>query len=444
MTDAVAASGTSFASPLRMLKALIRSTVMSGLVVALGLALLLPGVTVARVQVEAPRRAVPIRPPAPPAPQSSGRLSFDQLAYEGAFRVPAESNGESFSYGGQTLAYNPASDTLFVSSLHGKVAEVSIPAPAKGTLPEQLPVASVVQPFRDPADGRLKDIAESGAVLSGLLVHEGRLYGAGVIAYDATNAQRVSHFGRSLDLARNEVTRIHQVGETGKSGFVAGYMASVPQEWRAALGGSAVTGQCCISIISRTSYGPGLFAWNPADLGRRDPLPATPLLYYPQQHPTLGVWEGSNEMFGGTTEVAGVAIIDRTILFAGRNGMGTFCYGDGTADKKAASEPRANGEKFCYDPTNSSKGQHAFPYRLQFWAYDINDLAAVRAGGRDPWDVRPYAVWPFELPAIGDPYPRIGAVAFDAARRRLFVTQLFGEKDGYDRRPVFHVFTVRD
>ena len=427
-----------------MSKASVRFTVMSAVgIVGLVVALVSLAETVARSEVDGPQRAEPIRAPVEGA---AGLLSFDDLVYEGAFRVPEESNGESFSYGGQTLAYNPASNSLFVSSLHGKVAEVSIPSPARATLAEQLPVASVLQPFQDAAEGRLRDIAEDGVTLGGLLVHDGRLYGTGLIYYDASNSQRQSHFGRSLDLARaKEVTRIYQVGESGKAGFVAGYMATVPAEWRAALGGPAVTGQCCISIISRTSFGPGLFAWNPADLGRREQMTVTPLLYYPQQHPTLGAWDGANDVFGGTTQVAGVAIIDgtRTVLFAGRNGIGKFCYGEGTGDERKAGEPQTGGEKYCYDPTSTDKGQHAFPYRLQFWAYDVNDLAAVRAGNREPWDVRPYAVWPFELPAIGDPYPRLGAIAYDSARRRLFMTQLFGDKDGYARRPILHVFTVR-
>ncbi len=416
---------------------------MSGVVVVgAGIAWLLLAGTVATVEVHQGQRIEPIHPP----PQrSSGRLRFDDLVYEGAFRVPEQSNGESFSYGGQTIAYNPLSGTLFAGSLRSKVAELSIPSPVKSTRVEDLPVASVVQPFRDPADGRLRDIANDGVILDGLLVHDGRLYGTGLIYYDAANSQRVSHFSRSLDLARPDVTRMHQVGETGKAGFVAGYMATVPPEWREALGGPAVTGQCCISIISRTSFGPGLFAWNPADLGRRDPLPATPLLYYPQQHPTLGRWDGTSDTYGGTTDVAGVAMIGgtTTVLFAGRNGTGAYCYGQGTADARKANERGPNGEKYCYDPTSTDKGQHAFPYRLQFWAYDVNDLAAVRAGDRNPWDVRPYAVWPFELPPFGDPFPRLGAISYDATHRRLFMTQLFGEKDGYARRPIFHVFTVR-
>ena len=425
----------------------------SVVVLALGALMLMLGGTVATVQVASPR-IEPIYPPAEQAPktktapgnnQTLRRLSLEDIVYQGGFRVPDESNGESFSYGGQQLAYNPATDSLFIGSLHNKVAEVSIPTPVKTDRAQDMPVAAVVQPFQDPAGGRLKEIAEDGVALDGLLVYDGRLYGTGLIYYDASNTQRVSHFSRSLDLARPETPRIHQVGESGKSGLVAGYMATVPQELRAALGGPAVTGQCCISIISRSSFGPALFSWNPADLGRRDPLPATPLLYYPQDHPTLGKWEDANEMFGGTTEMAGVAIINgtTTVLFAGRNGIGPFCYGVGTPDQRKAGELQSDGEKLCYDPTSSDKGQHAFPYRLQFWAYDVNDLAAVRSGDKKPWDVRPYGVWPFELPSIGDAHPRLGAMAYDADRRRIFLTQLFGEKDGYARRPIVHVFTVR-
>ena len=424
----------------------MKATVAAGIgIVGLVVAMFSLNGAQATSQLDRAPRTEPIRSPAEPP---SGLLSLDDLTYQGAIRVsPEESNGEGFSYGGQTMAYNPAANTLFVGSLHGKVAEISIPEPVKANVLDQLPIASVVQPFYDPAEGRLRDIAEDGVNLSGLLVHEGRLYGNGLIYYDAGNAQRRSHFGRSLDLARtNEVTRMYQVGENGKSGFVAGYMANVPQEWRAALGGPAVTGQCCVSIISRTSFGPALFAWNPAELERRDQVPATPLLYYTQEHATLGTWEGANEMYGGTTTVAGVAIIDRTrtVLFAGRNGMGPFCYGEGVDDQQKAKETRPGGEKYCYDPTSRDKGQHAFPYRLQFWAYDLNDLAAVKAGDKDPWEVRPYGVWPFELPPIGDPHPRLGAMAYDPARRRIFITQMYGEKNGYALRPIVHVYTVRE
>jgi hypothetical protein len=415
------------------------------LIVGLGLAFLLLGGTVASLQVRIPDRAEPIMPPAPAEPAQNRRLAFEDLVYQGAFRVPSAEPGDTFSYGGQTLAYNPASNTLFISSLKENVAELSIPSPVKADRLDQLPVASVVQPFRDPTDGRLHDISEHEVKLGGLLVHDTRLYASGYIYYDAGHTQRLTHFSRSLDLSRPEVQRIHQVGETGKAGFVAGYMAPVPVEWQTALGGPAVTGQCCIPIVGRTSFGPSLFSWNPADLGRRDPVPVTPLLYYNEQHPTLGSWEGSKSTYGGTTQIAGVAIIEgtRTVLFPGRTGLGEFCYGSGTDDPRKAKERGPNGETYCYDPTNSYKGQHAYPYRLQFWAYDVTDLAAVRLGKKEPWDVVPYAIWPFELPSLGEPQPLLGRLAYDARGRRLFISELFAEHDVYARRPIIHVYVVR-
>lgn len=429
-----------------MAKSHARSTVVSTLIVivGLGVASLLLGSTVASLQVHSAGRVEPIMPPGEPGAEPA-RLAFADLLYHGAFRVPADNQGDTFANGGQTLAYNPVSNTLFVGSFGGKIAELSIPSPAKAARVDELPVASFVQPFRDPSDGHLRDIGEEGVMLGGLLIHDGRLYGSGYIYYDASNTQRVSHFGRALNLSRPEVTRISQVGETGKAGFVSGYMATVPAEWRAALGGSAVTGQCCIPIVSRTSWGPSLFSWNPADLGRRDPVPVTPLLYYTEQHPTLGAWDGASNSYGGTTQIAGVAIIDgtRTVLFAGRNGTGEYCYGTGTDDARKASERPSGGETFCYDPTSTDKGSHAYPYRLQFWAYDVTDLAAVRSGDKQPWDVVPYAVWPFELPSLGQPQPRLGRLTYDAAGRRLFISELFAERDGYAHRPLIHVYVVR-
>ena len=47
-------------------------------------------------------------------------------------------------------------------------------------------------------------------------------------------------------------------------------------------------------------------------------------------------------------------------------------------------------------------------------------LPAVRAGRDDPWDVKPYGVWPLDLPTP-DSATRIGGVAYDAARRALFL-----------------------
>ena len=104
-------------------------------------------------------------------------------------------------------------------------------------------------------------------------------------------------------------------------------------------------------------------------------------------------------------------------------------------------EPRARTARTLYDPTSNSKGSHAFPYRSQIWAYDLNDLAAVKAGTKKPWEVVPYGVWPLTLPTP-EPTMRLGGVGYDAERQLIYVSQLGADPDGYSSRPVMHAFRV--
>lgn len=394
------------------------------------------------------------RPPEPQArpserarpiivPQRLPRLEKEDLVYAGAFRLPAdETETGTFSFGGAPAAYHPANDSLFIGTRSGMIAEISIPTPVKSDDVASLPFASFRQPFTDPSNGRMKEeITGEGVSLSGLIVLDRKLIGSAVIYYDATNAQSVSHFSRPIRLNENTATKFVRVGQRGRTGFVAGYMAAVPPEWQSLLGGAFVTGQCCLPIISRTSWGPSAFVFNTAEIEAGKDATAHPLVYYDSDHPELGPWEGSNPTYGATTEVGGLALITgtRTALFVGRNGTGPFCYGSGTADRDKASPPGESGDRVCFDPLSSDKGPHAYPYRYQVWAYDLSELAEVRAGRRDPWEVKPYGVWPLDFPTTA-PLVRVGGVAYDITGRRLFVAQQQADRDGYAFRPLIHVF----
>jgi hypothetical protein len=386
-----------------------------------------------------PRRVAPITDPT-----KLPRLTFDQLRYQGAFRLPAgNTHGDTFASGGGPMTFNPQGPSLYIGARSGRVAELAIPEPVASTDVAALPVASFLQAFGDPAEGRLTEIAPDGVAISGLLVYRGRLYGSASIYYDANNSQSRSHFSRPLKLAEKGASAFARVGQSGRTGFVSGYMAIVPPEWQTKLGGPAITGQCCVPIVTRTSWGPAAFAWDPAELDAKGAANVTPLLYYDNEHQTLGPWSGSNPVYGGTVEMGGLAVIagSRTALFVGRNGTGEFCYGNGTGDKSLVGTTGPDNEKYCYDPVNSSKSQHAYPYRYQIWAYDLEDWAAVRAGKKDPWEVKPYAVWPLELP-IPEPHVRIAGIAYDPQRQRLYISQFEADRDGYDYRPVIHVYQV--
>ena len=375
-------------------------------------------------------------------PSALPLLSSSGLEYVGGFRVPAETvNGASFSYGGQALAYDPSTNSLFISN-RNYVAEVSIPAPVNSSDVNAMPFARLLQPFEDPTEGHLRDISDSDVKMDSLMVYGNRLYGTGYIYFDSSNVQRVSHYSRSRQLNQPSFSGWSQVWESGKSGFVGGFMSLVPAEWQAKLGGPAITGQCCIPIVWRTSSGPAAFAFDPAQVGQAT-ASAAPLLYYPIDHATLGSWSDANPTYGSTTEILGVAVIagTRTVLYFGRNGMGKSCYGEGTADPSLDGTTAPDGSPYCYDPTNSYKAPHAYPYRYQVWAYDLNDLAAVKAGTKQPWDVVPYGVWPLNLPTP-EPTVQLGGVGYDSQRQILYVSQLRADPAGYENRPVIHTFRV--
>ena len=377
-------------------------------------------------------------------PSTLPLIQFADLTYTGAFRLPDHFvNGDGFTIGGHPLAFNPARNSLFIGSRIGNVAEVAIPTPVNSASIGALPFATFLQGFADPTEGNLWQIASEGASIDGLMVLGDRLYGSASIYYDANNTQRLSHYSRSTNLSTPSFSGMTQVWLNEKSGFVSGYMGTVPAEWQQRLGGTAVTGQCCLPIAWRTSWGPSAFAWNPTDIGAVSPVPAAPLVYYPLDHSTLGRWDTSNPVYGGTTQINGVAVIasTRTALFVGRNGTGPFCYGNGTGDPSLVGTLGPDQEIFCYDPTSTAKGQHAYPYNYQIWAYDLNDLAAVRAGTKQPWDVVPYGVWPFAVP-FAEPAVRIGGVGYDASRQILYVSQMYADQDGYGYRPIVHAIKV--
>lgn len=376
-------------------------------------------------------------------PSALPRLAFGDLQYVGGFRLPAESaNGDSFSIGGRALTFNPSRNSLFISSRAGRVAEVQIPAPVNSGDVNALPFAQFIQPFFDPTEGRLSQVASDGVNLDSLLVYDNRLYGTASIYYDAQNTQRVSHYSRSLQLDEPSFQGWSQVWEFGKTGFVSGTMAVIPSEWRTLLGGPAATGQCCIPIVGRTSWGPSAFAFNPSQVGEAV-VPANPLVYYTGEHPTLGPWDGSNPTYGATIQMGGLAIVagTRTALYFGRNGTGPNCYGNGTSDQSLDGKIGPDGAMWCYDPTSTDKGSHAYPYRYQIWAYDLNDFAAVKAGLLQPWDVKPYGVWPFDLPTP-ELSVKVGGVGYDAATQTLYLSQMMADRDGYSYRPVVHAFHV--
>jgi hypothetical protein len=370
-------------------------------------------------------------------------LQATDLQYLGAFRVPGGTfGGSTFEYGGTAPAYNAANNSLFLVGhpYQSMVAELSVPTPVNSGSLSALPTAKVLQPFSDASHGLMYTVGSSTTYVGGLLVYQNRLVGTSYLYYDGTGAQSLSHFYNTnpASFASGTAQGMYKVGTVG-AGFVDGYMGLIPPEWQAALGGPVLTGQCCIPIISRTSYGPAVFAFDPASLGVTVPAQAKPLVYYPQSNP-LADYAATSTLFNGATAITGVVFPSgtRSVLFLGRQGQGPFCYGPGTSDQSLAGTPADGGvDSYCYDPTDNSKGTHSYPYAYQVWGYDANDLAAVAAGQKAPYAIRPYATWTLSLPfASGADW--VGGAAWDPATRRLYLVVKYGD----NILPLVHVYQI--
>ena len=372
--------------------------------------------------------------PSPPAATDALLIRAEDLIYQGAFRLPrGVFGGSSFDFGGTALAFNSARGSLFIvgHDHHQQVAEIAVPAVRNASQLRDLETATMLQPFTDATEGKLGMVGPNTVKIGGLLPYQGQLYLTAFLYYDGDGSQKLSHFVSGTDLGvKGDVKGPYQVGEIG-AGFVSGYFGLVPAAWQAALGGPVLNGNCCLSIISRTSYGPAAFTFDPLMLGVKTPAPIKPLVYYPSAHPLLdrGVsgdgWSNTSTLFNGTSAVTGVVFPNgtRSLLFFGRHGLGKFCYGEGHE---------------CNDPVQDSKGGHAAPYQQYVWAYDANHLANVKTRRRDPWTVKPYAVWELKLPfANGGGHLR--GATYDPDTNRLFVSQAYGDGD----LPLIHVLTVK-
>jgi len=371
------------------------------------------------------------------------------LVYVGAFLLPSwTSDATSFSYGGTALAYNPSHNSLFLvgHDSYQRTAEVSIPPLVKSTTLAALHRATFLQPFVEATEGQLPLINPpdpNAKKIGGYLVYNGQLYVSVYSYYDGGATQAVSHFVRPVTWTpTGQVRGPYPVGALG-SGFVSGYMTLIPPEWQNAFGGPALTGNCCLPIIGRTSHGPAALVFDPAALGGPTPVPAMPLVYYPASHPTIGTWGGSwnpsqGIFWDGSTVIRGLVFPSRSrsVLFVGTQGIGGYCYGIGTNDSSLAGKPTPDGTIYCYDPVNPYKGTHGYPYTAMVWAYDANALLAVKQGQKQPWEARPYATWPLTLPFSS---PRIGGAAYDPATGNIYISQQCVTDTC---EPVIHALTI--
>ncbi len=422
-------------------------------------------------------------------------LQLSDLTYVGAFRMPTGAGGFDYSQG--VITYDGESNSLFIvgasnaptSTSNNYVAQISIPSNLVNSSDyTQLPTSTMLQNFADITEGNQFLIGANGAVhgitngvhIGGLLEYEiagtNELIGSLYSYYDGSHTAIRSHFTSGISLATiGDFRGVYKVGATPspvpQAGFIGGYMANIPLSWQSLLGGPVLSGKSGIPIISRTSYGPAAFAFDPANLvgtpNDLDPVSAASLLYYDQSHQTLGEWSTSepiNQYISLGDNQSGVVFPEgsKSVLFFGRHGSQN-CYGpgttivaqigngfgtqSGTADNQCQGGPvDVADQRCCFEHVDSiyNKGTHSYPYHPYVWAYSADDFASVKSGIKQPWEILPYGTWELNLPTTAyqgiERDIQIKGAAYDPVTQRIYVTQ--GNFEGNGRKPLIHAFQL--
>ncbi|HUU34366.1 MAG TPA: hypothetical protein VMW48_09900, partial [Vicinamibacterales bacterium] len=287
----------------------------------------------------------------PTDPLQMPLLQGGDLRYLGKFTVPdRDGTGrpderDSLMWGGFAIGAGPDGKSLYFGchDWHSQLARVSVPQ--MGEVAELLQPCAAIKNLQaiNPGDPNKK-------VLGGSMAWKGKVVVSAYSYYDGGGTAQSSHFVTGQDLASFQGP--YRVGKENP-GMVGGYMGVVPAAWQSLIGGPALTGQCCIAVVGRTSFGPSISVFNPDLLGRGTSVPGKLLVGYPEDHQDLGPWDATSLLFNGSTKVGGVAFPNgtRSVLFVGRHGT-TFCYGSGTSTPSLHGQPDGQGNRYCYDPTD--------------------------------------------------------------------------------------------
>jgi hypothetical protein len=381
---------------------------------------------------------------------SSLKLQPQDFMYQGAFRLPSE-----FDWGSRGASYYPDGNgglgSLLITGREQSPAEfgeVSIPSPTTAVNWQDLPEASMLKGMRE-FDGNLieNQLDPTTTYASGIEYVpklgsqiSGKVYGSADWWYavsvntfptvwfsemDGSNPRGLFHVGPEVDPFYGRK--------------MGAYLFTLPT-WYADLyldGRTLVTGKCR-GVPPQGSMGPTLFAFHP--WRTEDPggdLDAVAMLWYRAIYPDCA---GPNVGEKGNCDYPDYTMCDtwlggsfvesgqkRAIILLGVKGLGSNRYG----------QPQSG-------DCDQYQGYHCDPFERQVIFYDVEALAQVAQGNRDPWTVVPYAIWrPQEFfNAQGQTCMEeggVGGMTQDPKGQRIFMIE---RGLGENNAAVVHVWTL--
>lgn len=368
-----------------------------------------------------------------------------KLTYLGALRTPDHVFGDTA--GPMTIDWARHEMVLFKKDR--RVGRLTLPKPLRPRTVEETKldrssvlVAPLVEgsALADPSNNTWGVVSNpdspQGAEPEGIQILGDKALITGSIYYDASGSQDRSLFVCDWPLTEQPPSPAWKSVQGIGEGWAAGPVTIIPEKWRAALGGDVLLGQPGgLPIAGRQSFGPCAIAMTLQQAIEHEDVPAKLLVGYTQGQ--RWEWNGpANDFWNSSTAYNSITFMGDCVVFIDRHGYGDACYGSGTDD------PTKVGPGICYDPTNFSKGTHAYPYRVQGVGYYCRELADVAAGTIQPHEPEPF--WfPIEFPTYGT-MPEINVIGadYDSQRCELYVGVKGQDSYQYDPGPLIHVFTV--
>jgi len=373
-------------------------------------------------------------------------FNMDNLSYEGAFRLPSSTYGNSslnFSEG--PIAYNAENNSLFIvgHSHEQAIAEFAIPQLVNSTSLDDLNIANTpLQVFRsfldDASGGNPQNIDRVGGLY---LFNDGTQPKLLINAYEyydapGDNSHTSIVINNADDLANSTVDGYYQF--EGGAGHTSGWISAIPTDLQTELGGSHITGQSSgIPIISRCSVGPSAFAFDFSGITSPSSLIDTEtLLDFSLSNPLNSDLNNSsltNDIWTHLSRTTYGFIVPgtRTYLTVGYSGGHTsgVCY-----------KCTQNGETqecggYCAPDT--------LDYYQYYWLWDLSDFMEVKNGTLQPHEVVPYDHGEFITPFQN--YKReIGGGSFDSESGILYLSiQRADDQQGtYSNPPVIVTYST--
>ena len=418
------------------------------------------------------------------------KIYSQNLQYLGGFRVPTNCGSDHLGFGGDAIAFSPTGNngqgSLYISSRGHNVAEISIPTPVDSATVGNLNTATCLPNgnFVEPTEG-VKSQGDTStddsqkAQPTGMAVVDGKLWINNGVYYDAGAAQDLYLMSRPLNLSTTGQVKGLYGLTSAQSGFIPSMastqVAEISSDWSTAMGGNLFLSKFNKPVITSQSYGPNAIVAKTSILAGASqttyPAEATPL-FFPGNHPltdnddgaqTGHVYTTFSQAHSGGSLVQPKGTSSLLVFQVAGATRGTsaggygFGYGCGCSDPTvtpgqlscpSGTDPECLGHPHYYDPERSTdKGTHGYPYVYQVAAFDMEDLAAVVAGTKQPWEPDPYTYWEFTFPI--SPVPSQGHqhvlsnATYDQANNRIYIAQLkCCDWYGLDPKPIIHVFQV--